>query len=904
MIQNLKNITTILIVSILFCQEGYSQQKDETLPQTVVFKMKESFRANCFATQITIPEFNTLLTSVGVVKLEKIFPNKLKERENGNVDLSLIYRLGYTSNVSVNDLIRKINKLKIAEYVEPYYLPQLAYTPNDTIFSSQYYINLIQANNAWDINKGDTNIVVGITDTGWEPTHPDLLPNVKINYNDPINGIDDDGDGYIDNNMGWDLGSDDNDATFESAFHGVSVTGLAAATPDNTAGIAGVGFNTRFLPVKISNNVGVLTQAYQGIVYAADHGCFIINCSWGSFSYSQFGQDIIDYATINKGCLVVGAVGNDNLETAFYPAGYRGVLSVANSNQSDLKSASSNYGYYVDISAPGEDLWTTYPNGAFGQNGGTSMAAPIVSGSAALLKAQFPTYNNYQISALLQATADDLNPNNPTYIDKIGSGRVNLFNGVSASAAQFVALTNHVATDNNNNSFLFGDTLFIETFFENYLDPITSTTVTITTSSPYVNILDGTANLPAMGTLVTASNSADQFKVEVLNGASVNETVVFKAVITNGTYSNNEYFTITLNPDFINLTENLVSTSITSNGRIGFTDGSNTLGLGFDYNGNQLLYEAGLMVGYSSNRVEDAVRGVSGQDEDFGSQQNVGFNPPYASAVDLYNVLYDMPSAASAANVWVEQFSYAYAPSDKYIIVVYNIDNISTAPIPNLYAGIFADWDIDVAGSNKSGYDAARKMGYVQSLGNDTVYAGIKLLSSGSANNHSLNLDGTGGINPNAGFSTAEKYTTLSTSINSAGGSAGGDVAHVVSSGSFSLNGGDHAIIAFAILAGDSLLDLQNSADAAQIRYDNDALTVAERKDVKSISVYPNPTTGMFSIKSETLIDKVVVTNVVGEVVLISKSKQLNITSQPNGIYFVEVFTENKRFSEKVVLLR
>ena len=115
-------------------------------------------------------------------------------------------------------------------------------------------------------------------------------------------------------------------------------------------GIAGVGFNTKFLPIKISNSVGILTKAYQGIVYAADHGCFVINCSWGGYVASQFNQSIIDYATINKGCLVVAAVGNDNGNNPFYPAGYQGVLSVAASDPSDIKTIVSNYGYYVDVS--------------------------------------------------------------------------------------------------------------------------------------------------------------------------------------------------------------------------------------------------------------------------------------------------------------------------------------------------------------------------------------------------------------------------------------------------------------------------------------------------------------------------------------------------------------------------
>ena len=240
----------MLIITILLVQLGFSQKLDETLPQTVIFKVKEQYRSKCTTDKIDIPLFNEVLAEVSVTSFKKMFPNKIKEDKVGNVDISLIYELSYANSFDVNDVIRKFRKLKIAEYVEPYYLPQLTYTPNDTSLPNQYYIGLIQAENAWNITQGDTNVVIGITDTGWDPTHPDLLGNVKINYADPINGSDDDGDGYIDNYMGWDLGMDDNNALWESTSHGVNVTGLADAVTDNTTGIASAGFNCKFLPIK------------------------------------------------------------------------------------------------------------------------------------------------------------------------------------------------------------------------------------------------------------------------------------------------------------------------------------------------------------------------------------------------------------------------------------------------------------------------------------------------------------------------------------------------------------------------------------------------------------------------------------------------------------------------------
>jgi hypothetical protein len=765
-------------------------------------------------------------------------------------------------------------------------------------------MDLMEAGNAWDITKGDTTIVIGITDTGWDPTHPDLIGNVKINYNDPINGVDDDADGYIDNYKGWDLGMDDNDAMWESSGHGINVSGIAAAATDNITGISGVGFNTKFLPIKISNSTGVLTRAYQGIVYAADHNCFIINCSWGSYVPSQFGQDIVDYATINKGCLVVGAAGNDNGNGVFYPSNYDGVLSVASTNNFDIKADFSNYGYYIDVCSPGKFWMTTGGNNGYNVNGGTSMSAPAVSGGAALMKAQFPSYNNYQIAALIQATADDLNPTNPTFIDKLGSGRINLFNGVSATSVQFLELTQHLETDNNNNIFETGDTIRIEGFFQNYLDPISGVTVSVTSASPYVNILDGTTALPTLSTMDTVSNNSDNFTAQILAGSGLNEELLFKAVITNGTFTNVEYFTIILNPDYINLAENLVSTTITSNGKIGLND--NSLGLGFSYNGDQLLFEAGLMVGDGSNRVADCVRGVSGFDNDFLSQTNVKFNPPYVSALDLYGAMNDSP-LANPMDVYIKQFSYAYpnSPDDKYVVVVYKITNAGLSPLSNVYAGIFADWDIDNAGANKAGFDAVRKMGYVHSMGTDSLFAAIKVLSNTTAVNYSLDLDGSDVVHPNGGgYTTDEKYTSLSTNRNTAGGVSGADVAHVVGSGDFSLAAGASVTVAFAIIAGDSLSDIQMSADSAQVRYDGDALTVAENEMDTDFSIYPNPTSGIMNITGDKNIEKIIIRNVLGEIVSESSSQLIDISKQANGIYFVEVTSQKLKTVKKIILAK
>jgi len=196
-------------------------------------------------------------------------------------------------------------------------------------------------------------------------------------------------------------------------------------------------------------------------------------------------------------------------------------------------------------------------------------------------------------------------------------------------------------------------------------------------------------------------------------------------------------------------------------------------------------------------------------------------------------------------------------------------------------------------------------MGYVHSMNDDTVYAAIKVLTNNTALNYSIDLDGSGGIDVNGGgFSTSEKYGTLSTLRSSSGGPSGADVAHVVATGAFSLNPGEHEVIAFAILAGDSLLDIEASADAAQIRYDTDDLNVEEDDNVNQIRVYPNPTAGIIKVFATDRIQVITVRNILGEIIQEFTTSKINMATYSNGVYFIEVITKKFKKIEKLILAK
>jgi serine protease len=581
----------------------------------VIFRMAPEYRASSRVTGIDLAEFQLIFNQIKAASVSKKFPRHempathFDAKGNKLVDLSLIYEVSFDPAMPVNKVVQSLLATGKVIYAEPVYTMELLYNPNDPDTASQYYLTLIKAFDAWDVNQGDTNFVVGVTDTGADLDHPDLAAGIKYNYADPINGVDDDGDGFTDNFYGWDVGDNDNDPSVD-VVHGSFVCGLAGASTDNGTGIAGTGFKTRFLPVKISSN-GVLNAAYDGIVYAADHGCQVINCSWGGFGGGQFGQDVVDYATINKNSLVVGASGNSNNEAPFFPASYNNVLSVTGTNNTDTKWVNSSYGAFVDMCAPGEGIYSTIFDNNYSFSSGTSFAAPIVAAAAGILRTQFAFYTPMQIAEQLRMTSDDIYsvPGNASYLNKLGKGRLNLFRALTESPKS-VRMINQTITDNNDNAFAGDDTLDITVFLKNYLAPLTNLNTTLTCNIPGITILNGSLPVGAMNTLADYDNSGAPFRVVIPNGIAFNTKVTFTLSYADAGYSDWQIFDLVVNVDYINVLINDVGTSITSKGRIGYNEGSQVQGIGFTYNdGTSLWYEGGLVLGTDTSHVSDHLFG-------------------------------------------------------------------------------------------------------------------------------------------------------------------------------------------------------------------------------------------------------------------------------------------------------
>jgi hypothetical protein len=823
----------------------------------------------------------------------------------------LIYEVRYSSSVNPEKAANAVLRTGLVEYAEPKFLPRLFFNPNDPNTGLQYHLGKIQAYTAWDLEQGDTTVVIGITDTGGDLDHPDMLANMKVNYSDPVDGIDNDSDGFVDNWRGWDLGENDNNPSVNASSHGSHVAGCASAVTNNNVGVAAPGFNCKYLPVKISSSSGSLTKAYEGITYAADAGCQIINCSWGGPGGGSFGQDIIDYATINMNALVVAAAGNDNSENTFYPASYRYVLSVASTGNNDTKSSFSNFGGFIDVCAPGSNIYAAQSNDTYQLQSGTSMASPVAAGAAAIIKSHFPAYTGLQVGEKLRVTCDNIYglSGNAAYLNKLGKGRINMYRSLTESSPS-VRILDIATTDNNDNAFVVGDTLRITGDITNYLDPTTNLTVTISATSPWVTIIDNSTTVGVLGTLASLNNNADPFQVKINPNTPLNTKVTFRFTMTDGAYTDVQLYDLVLNVDYINVTINQVSTTITSKGRIGYNGTGQTEGLGFAYNGENLLYEAGLMIGKSASAVSDNVRNDTGTDNDFQSTQVVQkLLPSVQSEFDLFGKFNDVPST-SPLPVLVSHKALAWSTpgDDKYVIVEYSIKNTSTSSLSNIYAGIFADWDIQDYSLNKGNENASLKMGYVYNTTATGLWAGIKVLTATPFKHYAIdNIAGGGGANLSDGYNTSEKYTTLSTNRATSGGTGtGNDVIDVVSTGPFTIPAGDSVRVAFALIAGDELNDLNISAGNAQIKYDGLFTGIEPIESSNSqLTVSPNPVRDFlqFNIGNEKRIESVRILDVTGRDILFNNDLNgtIDVSSLPAGTYFLQVNVEGILSTSKFI---
>ena len=847
----------------------------DVLEGVVVVRFGSHLSLGKNSTTTGILSFDERMSSIGVRNIVPILSSAMLGKKSLITSaIEGIFRIHYTSDISPRIVSDLLSDDPDVIYAEPLYQHRISNTPNDSLFGTMGQFATVEAEAAWDIIKGGSgSVVVAIVDGGTDWNHEDLLANVWTNLDEiPDNGLDDDENGFVDDNHGWNFALGSNDPTGipqhpQNSSHGTHVAGIAAAVTNNNIGISSISWNAKFMPVNsgspfVDDNIPF---GYDGITYAAANGADVINCSWGrSGGGSRFEQDIIDFAYQN-GSLVVAAAGNESKNSdviPHFPSSYRHVLSVGATNGStDIVGSFSNYGVSVDVFAPGVSILSTTPANTYSPFfSGTSMASPMVAGLVALVKTRHPTFSVDEVREQVRTSSDLIDSTNPALSGLLGRGRINARRAVTETSNPSVRILQTTLTESvPDDAILPGEIISVEIEFVNFLADAPGMAVTLSTPDAFTTLITSEETLGAIGSGQTGTAT---FSFQVSQQVPIHHDIRFYVDLAGAGYEDRDVFVLVANPSqAIDHDTGTVQTSITTEGNIGALGFiGEAAGVGFLHDGSNYLFEGGLMIGTGELAVSDCIRGLdSEQDSDFkpAAGSNLVITSPGLVANEEGSIVLVDSLAGNPLGITVEQESFAdTSPENQdFVIFRYTVTNDKPQPIENLHIGLFFDWDIQSGGNNWSEYDAPRKMGYVADiLPNPTHLVATRLLTSSSGVSYRA-VDNIKELFEN-GFTNLEKWSFLSggiqtTSLN------GRDISQLTSEGPFSIDPGESVQVAFAVIGASSLEELNASADQAMIYFDSlptatDSEQPPALPNVVLHHTYPNPfrntTTVSFSL--------------------------------------------------------
>lgn len=513
-------IFAILLLSILWAKAP------EYEPGFLIIKLKDA--SLCSKSSTGDSDLDIRLKAFGLKNIEPRFNTRTKS------DLSRIFRLEISAQYDPLGVANALQNHPALEYAEPLYIDEVLEAPDDAYYAATLNFAALQAESAWNIHKCENNpVIIAIVDTGVSWKHPDLAPNIWNNLGEDANGngytmyyngsawvmdtgdldgIDNDGNGKTDDLIGWNFmvnmqGDEDNNPA-DPGTHGTRVAGLAGARTNNGIGVASLSWNPILLPISCSPPTATSSvyRGYEAIIYAAENGAHIINCSWGGTNYSRANQDAIQYA-LSLGSIVVAAAGNSGNSIPIYPAAYPGVVAIASLMNSGARWSGSNYGVYVDAGAPNESVYST--TGASSYNistGTTSYASPIGAALLALIRSQHPGWSRQQVINQFKSTCDNIDALNPGKEGLLGAGKLNAFRALSEinptqNAQLKLSLFQQKAPSdaNMNGAVEPGESFSFNFVLRNYSDFAADATLSLSSSSPHVVIHQNTrlCSLPA-----------------------------------------------------------------------------------------------------------------------------------------------------------------------------------------------------------------------------------------------------------------------------------------------------------------------------------------------------------------------------------------------------------------------
>jgi subtilisin family serine protease len=439
-----------LICIVAFCVlpllAGSMQAQEQTppTPRRIILKMDEHAGLS-FTTQggvVLPPAAAAVLDGIGMYTVTPMLP-AVSFRKGADEFARFVF-IDTPEHADLPSLIAELERTPGITYAVQDRLYRLHTAPNDSAWASQWGTQRIQTTKAWEVTRGRKDVVVGVIDTGIDLEHPDLLGQIWINEAEDINGdglfqpwpstefrdgisgdldgIDNDGNGFIDDVIGYDFvdqrdvsnaaGGDyrDPDPIPEDEMgHGTSVSGIIAATADNGIGIAGVAPGCRVMVLRAfdARGYGAESDVSRALAYAVANGAHVINMSFGDVVYSRVLRDVIRYAYA-RGVVMVASAGNSQSAELHYPSAYSETISVSATTSGDNLAGFSNFGQTIDLAAPGADIVTTDLDGRYSSFYGTSASAPFVSAVAALLLSRDDRLTPEEVRGILVASAEDL----------------------------------------------------------------------------------------------------------------------------------------------------------------------------------------------------------------------------------------------------------------------------------------------------------------------------------------------------------------------------------------------------------------------------------------------------------------------------------------------------------------
>ncbi|MBO6522687.1 MAG: S8 family peptidase [Balneolaceae bacterium] len=852
-----------LLASVVFAQENLPEYMENTL--IVKFKNEQAateYRAKS-TPQASLFTNHNLNSGRSIWKQE--FSNRIQEnmRKKGKVAkitsmdrLKNVYEFNYSSDIDPLVLARKISRLPGVDYAEPRYLYKTTLNTSDPIRND--YVDFHNFHRAWDISTSSSDVIIGIVDSGVNYEHEDLSDKLWVNEDEiPNNGIDDDNNGFVDDYLGWDFWDrgftnadirSDNDPFSSNNPHGSHVAGIATATPDNDLGLAGSGFNARYMAVKVggapddpstsgdeSRSIGF---GYEGILYAVMNGADIVNNSWGGSGFSIFGRDVVNLAT-EAGVLVIAAAGNDGAEVTQYPADYESVLSVgALGTRGDEIADYTNFGYNVDVFATGTIRSTVGTSASetssYSTFQGTSMASPVVAGLAALLKTEYPDWGPERMMLQIRSSSVSIEEANRENLkNRLGLGKIDAEQallspkpGVRVDSVEFLNSEGELLNVNEEG--------IIRLHVTNYGAPVTSLSLTISSISENIGIEDGTFQIGALSTneksTLDIPVSLDERILQTLNSRFFIE---FEDIPSQ--YS--DFRIITYDEIRSNTSQvNNLAISFTPTGNIGFYDAGNLAGgVGFvpfpetaNFSEDNLLYEGGLMLEINQ-QIANTLRENpnSTPNRDFVPVSFLKFTEPglISDADGTTTFKPKEISGIQGAEVTLNTYAFDSDGLSNSVILNYIIKNKSaTLSYSDVYIGIFNDWDIGEVNNNSAYYNEANDVLYILEEGDSShpIVALANLANTSSVLAIENGFEGSGNefqFNIYDGFSKTEKSLSLRAGVNNTQ-VLNADVSAVVANGPYFIPPGDSISVGFVYTFGEDeqeVLDQVNAVKALSL---------------------------------------------------------------------------------------